>query len=146
MYTEPIKTYTIMVQQTLLGPGNALLKDDRMVMIEGVCFKASDACFLLLLGSTSEEGCYLIIEKSSNSSVAAMETLEEEVQNQPNELTPKRIKIDEEEEEDRISPMLDCLILEIISVYLQQRSHYDWYSSIRGNIFGPSCFKSHFPI
>ncbi|GKC25966.1 F-box protein-like protein [Tanacetum coccineum] len=60
-------------------------------------------------------GNKLIIEKSSNSSVAAMETLEEEVQNQPNELTPKRIKIDEEEEEDRISPMLDCLILEIIS-------------------------------
>ncbi|GJY76737.1 F-box/LRR-repeat protein 25-like protein [Tanacetum coccineum] len=57
----------------------------------------------------------LIIEKSSNSSVAAMETLEEEVQNQPNELTPKPIKIDEEKEKDRISPMLDCLILEIIS-------------------------------
>ncbi|GKA84481.1 hypothetical protein Tco_0806076 [Tanacetum coccineum] len=44
---------------SLLGPDNALLKEDRMVMIESVCFKASDAYFLLLLGSTSEVGCYV---------------------------------------------------------------------------------------
>nr|GEU89886.1 histidine kinase 3 [Tanacetum cinerariifolium] len=34
--------------------GNALLNDDRMVMTEGVCFKASDGFFLLLLGLTSK--------------------------------------------------------------------------------------------
>ena len=62
----------------------------------------------------------LITEKSSNSSVAAMEMVEE-VQNQPNDLTPKRIKInDDEDVEDRISPMLDCLILEIT---YNKRSH-----------------------
>ncbi|GJX53780.1 F-box/LRR-repeat protein 25-like protein [Tanacetum coccineum] len=68
--------------------------------------KYSDTCV------TGFGGVEVLVVSSPVGKVA-MEMVEE-VQNQPDEITPKRNEIGDEEE-DRISPMLDCLILKIIS-------------------------------
>ncbi|GJY60884.1 hypothetical protein Tco_0461541, partial [Tanacetum coccineum] len=48
-------------EMTLLGPSNALLKEVRLVMVEGVCFKASDAVSIYSLRSSSRWAAKLIL-------------------------------------------------------------------------------------
>lgn len=79
----------------------------------------------------------------------------EEVQNQPAEITLKRNEFDYEEE-DRISPMLDCLILEIISRLpttkeairtgtLSKRWQHLWPSVPNLIFYNPDLDESHSP-